>query len=267
MTATIAGLSPGTKDHYRLVATNAAGATAAGLDRNVHHDPAPGDRRARLGEPDRDHGGLNAQVNPTGSKRPTNSNTARRPDTGSGAGARRARSLPRTPTRRSASTRRPGAPRRLPLRAGRDQRRWHDDDRRPHLQLLSASCPNENVRQQTQTNYLPDCRAYELVSPGDAGGTSSIPAGPTPATPRARRASPSPACTRRSRAPAGSPIDGNGDLYVATRTDTGWVTRYVGLPSDQAAVDGGPPLGPPASGLIVGVNDGNGSSNESTGRV
>ena len=40
------------------------------------------------------------------------------------------------------------------------------------------SCPNENVRQQTQANYLPDCRAYELVSPGDAGGTQLYPVGP-----------------------------------------------------------------------------------------
>ena len=45
----------------------------------------------------------------------------------------------------------------------------------------------------------------------------------------------------------GEPIDGDGDLYVATRTDTGWVSHYVGLPSDQAAVDGGPPQSPPDS--------------------
>src|SRR5262249_19805335 len=39
----------------------------------------------------------------------------------------------------------------------------------------------------------------------------------------------------------------SGDLYVATRTSTGWTTRYVGMPSDETPVDGGPPLGPPNS--------------------
>lgn len=31
------------------------------------------------------------------------------------------------------------------------------------------TCPNSHVRQQTRSSYLPDCRAYELVSPSNAG--------------------------------------------------------------------------------------------------
>ena len=105
------------------------------------------------------------------------------------------------------------------------------------------SCPNQNVRQQTTANFLPDCRAYELVSPGDAGGTQLYPAGPN--TGRATNPSRFSYSGLWSTIPnsGGSPIDSNGDLYVATRTDTGWVTKYVGLPSNEAAVDGGPPQG------------------------
>ena len=32
-----------------------------------------------------------------------------------------------------------------------------------------------------------------------------------------------------------------GDLYVATRTDQGWVTKYVGIPGTQTYEANGPP--------------------------
>ena len=64
-------------------------------------------------------------------------------------------------------------------------------------------CPNENVRQQTQANYLPDCRAYELVSPGDAGGTQLYPGRPEHGLRhRAPRASRSPGSGRSIPDPA-----------------------------------------------------------------
>ena len=37
------------------------------------------------------------------------------------------------------------------------------------------SCPNAHVRQQTKSAYLPDCRAYEIVSPGAAGSVLFFP--------------------------------------------------------------------------------------------
>src|SRR5690606_27949801 len=37
------------------------------------------------------------------------------------------------------------------------------------------NCPNSHVRQQTGAAYLPDCRAYELVSPGEAGAAYILP--------------------------------------------------------------------------------------------
>src|SRR5262249_25800007 len=91
-------------------------------------------------------------------------------------------------------------------------------------------CPNENVRQQTQADYLPDCRAYELGSPEDAAGTLLYPGGPNTgqAVSPARFSYTGDFGTIPGTEGA---IDGVGDLYVATRTDTGWVSEYVGLPS------------------------------------
>jgi hypothetical protein len=103
------------------------------------------------------------------------------------------------------------------------------------------SCPNAAVRQQTGANTLPDCRAYELVTPEDAGSTIIFPAS----------APFSPTATAPSRVDFGGGlglVNGAGpalnvlaDNYVATRTETGWKTKYVGLPSDQAYFAGGPP--------------------------
>ena len=38
------------------------------------------------------------------------------------------------------------------------------------------TCPNDHVRQETARPILPDCRAYELVSPGAAGAVQLFPA-------------------------------------------------------------------------------------------
>ncbi len=108
-------------------------------------------------------------------------------------------------------------------------------------------CPNEYIRQQTGAQYLPDCRAYELVSPEYAGGTALFPEGPN-----------SSVATNPSRLSfggllgtvpgAGDAINNLGDLYVATRTNTGWVTHYVGIHGNQTNEAGRPPA---QSGFIL----------------
>jgi hypothetical protein len=111
----------------------------------------------------------------------------------------------------------------------------------------SFVCPNQTVRQQTGAAYLPDCRAYELVSPENAGGTTFYTGGPQSAyaTNPARLA-----FVGLFGQPPGAgstAINGVGDLYVATRGPNGWSTRYVGLDSTQAGCMGGRPLVAPFS--------------------
>ena len=101
-------------------------------------------------------------------------------------------------------------------------------------------CPNAHVRQQTGAEFLPDCRAYELVSPADAGGTLLYPVGPnsSEATNPSRFAFGG--ILGRIPGP-GDPADVLGDLYVSTRTDSGWTTRYVGPPGSAIPTSNGPP--------------------------
>ena len=106
--------------------------------------------------------------------------------------------------------------------------------------FFPPNCPNSQVRLETGSSYLPDCRAYELVSPGDAGGILLAWDAPQSA-----------AATNPPRFAfagifgtlpgQGLPSNVQGDLYVAERTGTGWKTSYVGLPSNVALEQGGPP--------------------------
>ena len=103
------------------------------------------------------------------------------------------------------------------------------------------SCPNEHIRQQTGTAYLPDCRAYELVSPSNEGNLTPFPS-VAPASEQATDPSRLAYTGAFGIIPGlGEPSNGVGDMYVATRTEEGWVTKFVGLPSTQAFLSGGPP--------------------------
>jgi hypothetical protein len=119
-------------------------------------------------------------------------------------------------------------------------------------------CPNATVRQQTGSGALPDCRAYELVSPVDAGSATLVTGGPN----SARASSPA----RLSffglfgAVPgAGNPPNVLGDEYVASRTPAGWTTHYVGLQADQRILVGAPPDSRPndfSAGRRAGAGDG-----------
>ncbi len=246
--ATVSGISPGTHEHYRVVATNSAGATSEGVDEVAITTQPPAIDGLAAEHLTATTADLTAAVNPNGLE------TTYRFEYGTTTGYGQVEPSPDGTLSPSYSDHTIGV---------------HLEHLVPHvvyhyrLVTISAdgetvsgdqtfnfyppSCPNENVRQQTQANYLPECRAYELVTPGEAGGTQFFPDGPN--TGYATNPSRFSFTGVFSSVPGagGSPIDGAGDLYVATRTDTGWETHYVGIPSNKAAVDGGPPLGPPGS--------------------
>ena len=95
-------------------------------------------------------------------------------------------------------------------------------------------CPNAKVRQQTGSDFLPDCRAYELVSPRSQGNAILNPGILTP---------PSSYATNPARMTFGGvaggingtkPVIGLGyDTYLSTRTPTGWVTTLPGLKGNE----------------------------------
>ena len=98
---------------------------------------------------------------------------------------------------------------------------------------LRAGCPNIVLRQQTGSAYVPDCRAYELVSARNTNGTALLPGGPTSPT----------AEGKFGYTGFLNMIPGSGEpqttafgveAYLATRTATGWETKYIGVPGSKA---------------------------------
>jgi hypothetical protein len=105
------------------------------------------------------------------------------------------------------------------------------------------NCPNAQLRQETTSNSLPDCRAYELVTPSFQQGAFVMP----------RAGENSGLATNPSRVSygaalgtfpedSGDPVNLYADLYVSTRSDTGWHQKYIGPPGNTTASVGGPPM-------------------------
>jgi hypothetical protein len=105
------------------------------------------------------------------------------------------------------------------------------------VDLVNDPCPNALARKQTKSVGLLDCRAYELASAEFSGGydvVSSLVPGQTPFDGY-------PDASDRllyGVKDGGIPGTGNStnrgiDPYLATRTEGGWSTGYVGIPSDN----------------------------------
>jgi hypothetical protein len=115
------------------------------------------------------------------------------------------------------------------------------------------TCPNSHVRQLTSSSYLPDCRAYELVTPGYAGAVQILPGealahfgegfGTFAQGPQDFGFASNPG--RFAYMGALGAVNGteavNGfiDMYLANRTSRGWVTTFPNLKGSETAKEWG----------------------------
>jgi hypothetical protein len=118
--------------------------------------------------------------------------------------------------------------------------------------FFTANCPNAHVRQQSGAAYLPDCRAYELVSPRIAGPVQLFPGQGLGPIVNEFITHPLPSNTGQAIAPSRfafwggigqivgtNPPNITQDLYVSTRTVNGWETHYPGLSASDSLASGG----------------------------
>ncbi len=101
------------------------------------------------------------------------------------------------------------------------------------------SCPNRNVRQQTGSNGLPDCRAYELVSPRSAGTAVLHIGGPYSAYATNPSRFVFEAAVNAIPGPW-NPENLLNDRYVTSRSSTGWTTQYISGEAHELFLGGQP---------------------------
>jgi hypothetical protein len=104
-------------------------------------------------------------------------------------------------------------------------------------------CPNALARKQTQAGGLLDCRGYELASAAWTGGydvVSNLVPGQTPFQGYSEAPDKVLYGVKDGGIPGtGNPTNRGIDPYVAERDETnGWITRYVGIPSDNPYASG-----------------------------
>ncbi len=253
VTATATGLTPaselpfGSEYHYRFLASNQAGATGAGLDRTFK--PAGPPRLLGLSSSHltATSAELDASVDPGGLATRYAFEYGTSTEYGQTVHGELSGSLAELSSVRSIAVHLQNLQRgltyhfRLSLENDASATLIVSEDHT--FEFFPPSCPNAIVRQQTGTTYLPDCRAYELVSPANANGTLLYAAGPT--SPTATNPSRFSFSGAYSTLPGTTDnIGGVADLYVATRTATGWESNYVGPPSTATGCAAGPPNDP-----------------------
>ena len=109
------------------------------------------------------------------------------------------------------------------------------------------SCPNAHVRQLTGSSYLPDCRAYEIVTPAYAGAVQILPGEALETFAETFGGSEFPQSPQNLGYANGhfvfwgalGSVQGQHapnsllDVYMASRTDDGWRTSLPGLKGNE----------------------------------
>ncbi len=95
------------------------------------------------------------------------------------------------------------------------------------------SCPTADIRQEQFSSYLPDCRAYEMVSPVEKQG-ANITAGPS-TTQSAANGEAVKFVAQKTFGGDGA-TEQYGAEYVSTRSDTGWNAHQIDPP--QSSIGG-----------------------------
>ena len=119
----------------------------------------------------------------------------------------------------------------------------------PFFAKLNEGCSNALARQQTGAALLLDCRAYELVSAANTGGydvSSDLSEGeeaPFGGYPEAESPPRVLYSVDHGAIPGTDhPTNKGSDPYVATRTENGWSTEYVGVPANDLAASASEPF-------------------------
>jgi hypothetical protein len=254
----VENLATGQEYQYRLVATNSLGTTRGTVQTfTVAGPPAiSGVRATNVRSTDAD---LNARVDPDGYQTTYRfeygttvaySQVAPAPEGEAGAGTE--------PVDVSAHLTGLEPGRTYHFRLVATNQWWVGTSGDTTFNFTPQECPNEHVRQQMKSSYLPDCRAYELVSPENAGGAQIYPGSEAyvagtygfPAfygAAYAREIQNTGLATNPPRFAFYAGLGSVGSLdapntmldqYTSTRTNTGWVTTFSGIKGSEAGGTG-----------------------------
>jgi hypothetical protein len=247
----ITGLQPGRTYHYRIVARNSLG-TTRGEDRTFVVPASPRISAVRATNVADTTADVNAEIDPFGSETSyrfeygTSTNYGNTlPDVNIGSGTEPVAVTGHLTGLQS------GATYHYRVVASNDWGTSISPD--STFNFHPDTCPNGHVRQQVNASYLPDCRAFELVSPADAGAVQLYPGGVTDGVGGFAFGEEigifAPNKLGRASSPARFGFFGGAgaitglhppnvlvDRYVSTRTSSGWVTTYPGRPGSETFI-------------------------------